>query len=225
MRTNPNLKGFYTKILYRVNLRKIVENFDHIMAQMPNEPEGEEAIVNLESPKLDFQLVIDVEEVDQPSSSTWVAKGNKRQKTMHIPKRVVTKALQVIAGNDQYFVDNRKNYLQEREIEVGRASTNLQIAASRLDDRLIQSDKFTEDDDFIKSSEFKSFLYRVKKNELTLSLMPGEDLEKNKELVDKLLAYDPDSETMTLAEARELVHRSVMILVPGWDIERAFVLE
>ena len=50
-----------------------------------------------------------------------------------------------------------------------------------------------EDDDFIKLSKFNFFLYRVKKNELTLSLMPGEDLGKNKELVDKLLAYDLDS--------------------------------
>lgn len=55
--------------------------------------------------------------------------------------------------------------------------------------------------------------------------MPGEDPENNKELVDKLLAYDPDSETMTPIEARKLVHRSGMILVPRWDIERSFVLD
>ena len=82
-----------------------------------------------------------------------------------------------------------------------------------------------EDDDFIKSSEFKSFLYKIKQNELTLSLMPGEDPEKNHELVEKLLAYDPESETMTPAEARELVHISGMILIPNWDIEKAFVLD
>ena len=55
--------------------------------------------------------------------------------------------------------------------------------------------------------------------------MLGEDPEKNKELVEKLLAYDPESEIMTPAEARELVHRSGMILIPNWDIERAFVLD
>ena len=52
-RTNPNFKGFYTDISYPRNLRKMVENFDHIMAQMPNELEGEEAMVNRESPELD----------------------------------------------------------------------------------------------------------------------------------------------------------------------------
>ena len=81
------------------------------------------------------------------------------------------------------------------------------------------------DDDFIKSLEFQSFLYKVKHNEITLSLMPGEDPKKTKELVDNLLAYAPDSETMTLVEAKELVQRSGMIFVPSWDIERAFVLD
>ena len=58
-----------------------------------------------------------------------------------------------------------------------------------------------------------------------MSLKRGEDVEKTKELVEKLLAYHPNSETMTLVEARELVERSQMILVPRWDIERAFVLD
>ena len=30
---------------------------------------------------------------------------------------------------------------------------------------------------------------------------------------------------MTPAKARELVHKSGMILVPNWDIERAFILD
>lgn len=55
--------------------------------------------------------------------------------------------------------------------------------------------------------------------------MLGEDPEKNKELVEKLLSYNPESETMTPAKARELVHRSGMILIPNWDIEKDFVLD
>ena len=53
----------------------------------------------------------------------------------------------------------------------------------------------------------------------------GEDEEKSKELVEKLLAYDPNSETITPPEARELVERNGIIIVSGWDIERAFVLD
>ena len=59
---------------------------------------------------------------------------------------------------------------------------------------------------------------------LYLSIKLGEDEEKTKELVEKLLTYDPDSERLTLVEARELGERSGMIIVLGWDIERAFVL-
>ena len=39
-RTNPNFKGFYTEVPYPNNLRKMIKNFDHIMLQMPHEPEG-----------------------------------------------------------------------------------------------------------------------------------------------------------------------------------------
>ena len=102
---------------------------------------------------------------------------------MHILERVLSRSLQVMPGHDEHFADIRKNYLHQRANEVWNASTDLQIVASRLDDRLIQSKKFMEDDDFIKSSEFKSFLCKIKQNELTLSLMPWEDPDKNKELV------------------------------------------
>ena len=56
---------------------------------------------------------------------------------MNILERVVSRALQVMPGNDEYFVDIRQNYLHQRAIEVGKASSDLQIAASRLDDKLI----------------------------------------------------------------------------------------
>ena len=150
--TNPNCKGFYIEIPYTSNLRKMVENFDYIMSQMPNELEGEEAMVNRESLELDVQLEVDVEEEEQQSSSTWVPKGNKTQKPMHIPERVVIRALKVMPRNGQYFSDIRQNYLHQRATEVGKASNYLQITASRLDNRLIQSKKYIEDDDFIKSS-------------------------------------------------------------------------
>lgn len=77
-RSNPNFKGFYTDIPYLGNLTKLVENFDYIIAQMTSQPVGEEATLNRESLEPDVWLEIDVEEEEQPSSSTWVAKWNKR---------------------------------------------------------------------------------------------------------------------------------------------------
>lgn len=46
MRTNLYFKGFYIEISYPLNLRKMVEKFDHIMAQIPNELVAEEETLN-----------------------------------------------------------------------------------------------------------------------------------------------------------------------------------
>ena len=45
---------------------------------MPKEPVGDEARVNPNSPKMDVQLEVDIGEEEQPSSSTWVARGHKK---------------------------------------------------------------------------------------------------------------------------------------------------
>ena len=44
-------------------------------------------------------------------------------------------------------------------------------------------------------------------------------------MIEKLQAYDPESEIMTLQEAKDLVQRSGMLLVPRWDLEQAFMLD
>lgn len=44
-------------------------------------------------------------------------------------------------------------------------------------------------------------------------------------MVQKLQAYDPNSESLTVEEARELVQRSGMIVFPGWDISSSFLLD
>ena len=91
-RTNPDFKGFYPEVPYPSTLKKMVANFDYIMSQMPHELEGEEATINRESPEPDVYLEVELEE-EQPSTSAWIPKGNKRQKTMHVLERVVSRAL------------------------------------------------------------------------------------------------------------------------------------
>ena len=44
-------------------------------------------------------------------------------------------------------------------------------------------------------------------------------------MIKKKQAYNPESEIMTLQEARDLVQRSGMLLVLGWDLEQAFMLD
>ena len=71
----------------------------------------------------------------------------------------------------------------------------------------------------------KVFLYKIKQSELVLKIKPDECDEKKMELIEKLQAYDLESEVMTLEEARYLVQRSGMLLVPGWDLKKAFMLD
>ena len=57
---------------------------------------------------------------------------------------------------------------------------NFELVAVTLDDRIIQAQKFIEDDKFIKPIEFKSFLYKIKHSELVLKVKLGESNEKKK---------------------------------------------
>ena len=63
----------------------MIENYDDIMAQMPEEPVGEEGRVKPES--LEPNVFLEVEE-KEPTAVAWVAKGNKRQKVIQVPDKV-----------------------------------------------------------------------------------------------------------------------------------------
>ena len=91
-RTNLDFKVFYIDVPYPGNLKKMVEIFDHIMSQMPHELDRAETIVNRGVLEPDVQLEVELEE-KQPSTSAWIPKGNKRQKTMHVLERVINRAL------------------------------------------------------------------------------------------------------------------------------------
>lgn len=123
----------------------------------------------------------------------------------------------------KYFADLRQSYIQDRVTTAENTLNDLELAATRLDDKIIQAQQFIEDGEFIKSIKFKSFLYKIKQSELVLKMKLGESNEKKQELIEKLHAYDPESEV--LEEARDLVQRSVMLLVPRWDLEQAFMLD
>ena len=56
-----------------------------------------------------------------------------------------------------------------------------------------------------------------------MKLKPNESDEQRMQWIEKLQAYDPKSEKMTLEEARDIVQRSGMLLVPSWDLEQAFM--
>ena len=94
-----------------------------------------------------------------------------------------------------------------------------------LDDKIIQAHNFVSDDAFIKTREFKEFLFKVKQNELSLQMNLGDTQAKVVEMVQRLQEYDPTIETLTPKEGRELVRRSGMLLFLGWEISSSFSLD
>ncbi len=141
-------------IPYPHRIRKMVTDHAEIMAKMPEGLVGEEERVCLDSPKPD--VAHEVEEEDAPQAS-WMEKGHKRQNIVQIPPQVRQRTLQILQGNSQYFADMRQNYLQTRADSAKGSLTDLELVATRLDDRIIQAQQFLEDDEFIKYNEFKSF--------------------------------------------------------------------
>lgn len=77
-------------------------------------------------------------------------------------------------GKNQYFFVLRQNYIKDRVNALKNTLIGLEIATTRLDDRIIQPQNFIEDDEFIKSTELKSFLYKIKQSEMVLKMNSGE---------------------------------------------------
>ena len=63
---------------------------------------------------------------------------------------------------NQYFYYIRKSYIQDKVDEAKNSLTNHELEKTSLDDIIIQEKWFMEDDDILKSIEFKSSLYKVK---------------------------------------------------------------
>lgn len=144
---------------------------------------------------------------------------------IEVPKKAREKALQVLPKGTRYFDDAKKKFLIDQATEEERRPNSLELQSMMLDERIIQAQQFMKDDDFIKSEEFKSFMYKLKQNELSLHVKPRDTDEKVTEMVQKLQAYDPNSESLTIEEARELVQRSGVIVFPEWDISSSFLLD
>lgn len=49
---DPNFKGFCLEVAYPFRSKKLLENYYHIMSQIPQDPLGEEERINLDSPEV-----------------------------------------------------------------------------------------------------------------------------------------------------------------------------
>ena len=77
--------------------------------------------------------------------------------------------------------------------------------AQMINDKIIEANEFMSDDKLIRIEEFKSFLFKMKQNELSLQMKPGNSNEVVAKLVQKPQEYDPTKETLNVEETRDLV--------------------
>lgn len=93
------------------------------------------------------------------------------------------------------------------------------------DSRLEEHSTFVADDAFVKSKEFKSFLYNFKGKRLRESI-PHITPKNEAELL-KRLKEDIEAElvTMTPQKGRQLLEKVGVILFPGWDLSASFIFD
>lgn len=92
-------------IPYPQRIRKTVTNHAEIMDKMPKGPIGEEERVCPDS--LEPDVTLEIEDYDVTEAS-WVTKGNKRKKIVHILVEVKWRNLPILPGDSQFFSDLRQ---------------------------------------------------------------------------------------------------------------------
>jgi len=108
----------------------------------------------------------------------------------------------------------------EREVVTVEASDELSN-----DIRHSASKKFVSDNDFVKTPEFKAFLYEYKGKQTRENIKhatPESETEAFKELQTDT---DKDMETITFQRGRELLEEVGVMLVSGWDMTYAIVFD
>ena len=115
-KVDPNFQGFYSDLPYFQQIDKCIEEFDNIMAQVPQNARDR---VNPSSPEADVVLEISDEE-DQPGPSDWDKGGKKKQKLIEVPKKAREKALQVLPKGTEYFDDARQKFLIDQATQEER---------------------------------------------------------------------------------------------------------
>ena len=106
-KVDPNFQGFYSHLPYFLQIDKCIEEFDKIMAQVPQNSRDR---VNPSSPEKDVVLEISDEE-DQLGPLDWDKRGKKKHKLIEVIEKAREKALQVLPKGIEYFDDARQNFL------------------------------------------------------------------------------------------------------------------
>lgn len=118
-----------------------------------------------------------------------------------------------------------KLHAPKKENEPEAQYKLLVVLNAEIDERMIEHTSFVSDDQFIKSKEFKSFLYHFKGKKLR-EAMPNITPENEEEILQKLKAnIDVEMETMIPQRGRQLLVEAGIILFPGWDLSASFIFD
>lgn len=97
------------------------------------------------------------------------------------------------------------------------------------DERIINSLRFMEDDDFIHAREFKDFWIKMKMKQfddrLKINLIRVDDLKHAEVQAQTMEELNIDNVNITPKEARELVSKSNMLIIPRMELSKVFLLD
>lgn len=141
-KVDPNFQGFYSDLPYFLQIDKCIEEFDNIMAQVPQNARDR---AHPSSAETDVVLEISDEE-DHPCLSDQDKRGKKKQKLIELLEKAREKALQVLPKGTRYFDDARKKFLIDQATQEERSSNSLELQSMMLDERIIQAQEFIKDD-------------------------------------------------------------------------------
>lgn len=93
------------------------------------------------------------------------------------------------------------------------------------DTRQLACNLFISDDQFIKTSKFKSFLYKLKGKALRETVDTIIDNNKGQLLGTLKMDVDHEMETMTLEKGRKFLKDASVLIFHGWDLKSTLVFD
>src|SRR5271156_3284677 len=186
------------------------------MAEIPQLQGAEQHII-------DLTVATQPDDVEEPAAKRQKFELGQPSVEGQSKKKDKVKAL--VPGTRLYDHNLRKEIRQGKK-QMPDPEDKVEIPLrSCVDERLLNQQKFLNDDNFVKKEEFKDFLRWHKVEQLKSQLLvDGKETITNDALV-ALQTYDPEIEDITPEDARKLVLGSGILLAEGWDLASAFVID
>ena len=105
---DPSFKGFYVEMNYWEKFEKCIENFDSLIALVPDE------VMNRGAPQYSKDyIVLEVDDKDQLESSLAWTQRRKKRKMIEIPQVAWEGMLQILPRGTTYFNEAKRIFLMQ----------------------------------------------------------------------------------------------------------------